>query len=506
MPTPTPTPTSKPAGGMSRRLLHGFAVLTGGAFVTKLTNTLVQIALAWLLSPEAFGVFGLTVTVNQLIAFIRFAGLRDVLVDRGQKAHLWETPAFWLSFTMGVATSIVVLATGPIAAHVFGEPQLVGMLAVMSLVPLIDAVAVVPMTRLQRELRFNAMATINTTDIAGGAVLTVLFVLLGFDVYSFVIPRPIMSIVRLVWMYRIATPQIRVRPMFRRWRFLLADSWRVLSTEMTQRLISQMDYLVLGLFHATSVVGLYFFAFSLSMQTNRLVAQNIGNLMFPVMYHLRDDRERLANGWLRSFKAILVVGTPMALLQVAIAEPLFHLLFEPKWHPAVLLVQVLSAGMVLQITALPSDSLLRACGRFRLVMWVSVCHMLTMAVMVTLAAWLGGAREVAVAVAVAAGVYGPVRTRFVLRELGVPWRQVVPAHARILTAALLAVGAATAGAYLVPHETKAGELARLAVILAVSIPLYVLLIRLLLRDTWDDMATRLRQAMTRRRPRPAVAA
>ncbi len=54
----------------------------------------------------------------------------------------------------------------------------------------------------------------------------------------------------------------------------------------------QGDYMLLGLFHDSEVVGQYFFAFALSMQTMQMVMPNLSAVFFPALTALQREPPR----------------------------------------------------------------------------------------------------------------------------------------------------------------------------------------------------------------------
>ena len=56
----------------------------------------------------------------------------------------------------------------------------------------------------------------------------------------------------------------------------MGDSGLLFLCSIFNTLLAQGDYMVLGIVHSAAVVGIYFFAFNLSMQTMTLVTLNLG--------------------------------------------------------------------------------------------------------------------------------------------------------------------------------------------------------------------------------------
>src|SRR2546428_3546362 len=96
--------------------------------------------------------------------------------------------------------------------------------------------------------------------------LSVLFAYLGFGAYSFVLPLLITGAAYAMVLFFLTKPPIRLQPEFARWPSLAGLSSLVLLARILSRIILQGDTIILGLVYATEVVGIYYFAYGLSVQ------------------------------------------------------------------------------------------------------------------------------------------------------------------------------------------------------------------------------------------------
>ena len=95
------------------------------------------------------------------------------------------------------------------------------------------------------------------------------------------------------------------------------------------------------------------------------LTQILTNTFLPILSNLQNDAER----WLRAARKMnrfaAYLSIPAMLLLIAVAEPVFHILFGTKWDDAILLFQILAArGIFVILTSLYNHYLL-ALGRSR---------------------------------------------------------------------------------------------------------------------------------------------
>src|SRR6476469_3878302 len=143
-----------------QRAAVGFAWMALQTIVAKLISIGGQVVLAWLLTDNDFGLVALAFTSTSFPAQINQVGLKEVLVHRNKRYHLWASSAHWMALGFGLLSALAMLAIAPPAAHIFKSPQLVGLIAVIALAAPIDLLSQVVAIKLQIDLRFRASAVL----------------------------------------------------------------------------------------------------------------------------------------------------------------------------------------------------------------------------------------------------------------------------------------------------------------------------------------------------------
>lgn len=452
---PAPQPPIAPAVG--RKAAVGFIWTTAQSVASKGVSLVSQIVLARILAKEDFGVVGLALTVATFARLLQTGGLDAVLVQRGASFRRWATAAFWISAALGILTALLMVAGAPLAARLYHDPTSVhggGVLADLILILAIaapfDAITSVPASLLQVRLQFRALAVIEFSRILLTAGLSILLALRHYGAASFIIPVTVVSVVRCAVLWAMARPQVRLRFHWRRWRSLFSDSRLTFGTSVFGTLLSQGDYVALGIFRSKEVVGLYYFSFILSAQAMQLFVGNFAQVLFPVLTTLRGERQRQVQAYLESTKLFAVLAFPACFLQAALGGPILRILFGDKWASAVPVFQVLSLAMVSFVVSHPAWAILQAQGRFKTLFRFSAARTIAFMIAVIVAANVGEALSVAVAVLVVLSIFGPLAVYLSLRDGGPSWGVVVRIYLAPMIAAAATVGLAYFIAQAVP--------------------------------------------------------
>jgi len=371
-PDPSLPPTAEESappldGSLTQKVGKGVAWLMIQAIGTKGATNLAQIILAWMLSERDFGVWSMATTATAFASLAQQAGQREILIQRHAHFDRWANPAFWMALLMGCIGMVAMIAAAPLAALVFHhELRLIPIIMILAICAPIDALAVVPNARLQTQMRFRTIGTVGIATAVLTLILQVLFAspLCNFGVYSFVLPRPAVSLITTVAYWWAAPIKIRRNPQFRRWKYMIKDSGAIWGLAVTGAIIMYGDNLTIGIICGDKILGLYGFAYNFSYQTVQLVLSNLQSALFPALTKLAADPVRQVNAYLRAARISAVVGCFGSLLQAVLAAPMIHFVFDPKWYPAIPVFQVLSISTAINSLCGPIVSLFQAQGRF----------------------------------------------------------------------------------------------------------------------------------------------
>jgi O-antigen/teichoic acid export membrane protein len=481
--------------------------MTGQTVVGKVVNIGSQIALAWLLSREDFGVVSRVFSVTAFPALIYQIGIREVLVRRQSSMARWSSVAYWVSGTFGVLSALSMLAIAPIAVRfyygtaAFSNPALAGeakklvlMIALVAAAAPATALANVALVKLQTELQFRSLAAITFAHAAGLSILSVVFAAIGCGAYSFVLPWPIVGIARFVILFRLSHSHLRLRPQIRRWKFLIGDGTLVLLARGFGTFVIVGDYLALGYFHTERTLGTYYFAYNLSMQTMILLAMNMEGVLFPALSKIGNDRVRQRQVFMKTVQALAIVGIPACLLQATLASPGIHAVFPQKWYPAIHVTEILSVGMAFRIAGWPTVSMLLAQGRYKALVAAVALSAVNFMTLVTLAAALSperyAAEFVAGAVAIHFAIEAPAYLYIAIRPGGGRLSEVALAYAAPLLAGAVSALLGLAAAACIPASAPMWPWLRLAATLIVTSISYVILIRMIAPASWGILRDR----------------
>ncbi|WP_343688216.1 oligosaccharide flippase family protein [Chitinophaga sp.] len=430
---------------MSKKNLSGTHVFNSITWMlmqtgaTKLTSILGQIVLAWLLEPAQFGLISLVYTVTSIGLIIQQFGLNDVLIRRQKAFNNWLPLSFGISWVFGFVSCIFLLILGYTGSILYKDHNIFILVSFYALTTPLDALSVIPLTKLRIELDFKTLSVIRIMETVLTMVMTVVLAYMGFGVYSFVIPPLIVSVVSLIVKYRVTHLKIHFNIHLRRWKYLTVSSSWSLVNSIVQRVMDQADYITLGLLVSKTIVGIYYMAFSLSIQVIGFVANNLPSVLFPSLASIKDG-QRAKDMFKKSVTYLSVFGAAFAIWQGATAYWIVRVFLSAKWVETIVLVEILSVGMAFRAVAWLWSTPYRLKGRFAGMAKQSFYGLIMMVILILPGTMLWGVYGTAAGVSLFYVLISPFWLYNGFKLLGGTWKETIQVFVIPIPLALLCYG------------------------------------------------------------------
>ena len=326
-----------------------------------------NIVLSRVLSPEAFGIYAITLFLLVLLTFVGDFGLgASLLQQRKRVSDIDLRTAFTAQQVLVGALLLVLFLLAPLFATIYHlGPQGVWFVRVILIAGLLTSLKTAPTIVLERQLRYGQLAIVEIMDFGLFQLAAVALALAGFGAWSFVLAVLLSKSASMLLAYALAgwVPHLglNVERFQALWRFGLPFqlSW------LTYYLRDYMIPILGGLLVTTVQVGYLNWALALTGVPGQL-AQIVGRVTLPALARFQDQPTALARAVEQSVRGLVITALPMHLAIVALAPWLIHLVFSDKWQPALPALYLLSVHWSGANLTSPLVSALNAMGRVRM--------------------------------------------------------------------------------------------------------------------------------------------
>ena len=343
---------------------------------SKVVSLLVQIALARLLSPEAFGIMAILLVVTNIADALAQGGLGSALIQRSKSDNATVSTAFWLSVAFALVLLLAVLLLAPVLEDFYGMPGLGSYLSILSLVVLFNSANSIQRSILQKAMDFKSLSVTTICSAVVSGVIGVAAAFAGLGVWALVAQSLSQSVATCIMM----ALKVPWRPTltFRRQeaKELFSYGWKIAATSILGVHYSGISDLVVGRASSATSLGYYSQGRKYPMAVISMGTNAIQNVMFPALALRQRDRDAFVQAMRRALQTGTFVIAPLSLFCAAAAEPIVTILLTGKWLPCVPIFQMVCIShSVLMLTSVNPRAYL-ALGRSDLFLRMQVIKVL----------------------------------------------------------------------------------------------------------------------------------
>jgi lipopolysaccharide exporter len=334
----------KPGESLSSRVVvGGFWVLVLRVFSQVLSLGRI-VVLARLLSPNDFGLMGITMLVMAVLDTFSQTGFQIALIQKKERIEEYLDTAWTTMALRGFLLYGLLFVAAPFAATFYEAPEAGPIIQVAGLMMIINALASIRVVYFKKELEFQKQFMYMLSGTFVDLVVSVTLALIFRDIWALVYGLLAGGIARLVVSYIIAPyfPKLRIdvpklRELYSYGRWIFGSSIFIF-------LLTQGDDALLGKVLGLTALGFYQMAHRISNLPATEISHVISSITLPAYSKLQDNKDGLREAYLRVLKLTALLSIPAAGGIFILAPELTRILLGERWLPMVSAMQVLVIG------------------------------------------------------------------------------------------------------------------------------------------------------------------
>ena len=330
--------------------------------VTQGFQFIVKVILARLLVPEDFGIIGMALIFTTLIQTVNELGLSAAIIQRKDINEKHLSTSFWISVFMGMILCAIAIIASPFIADFFKEGIVQPIVSILSIGFILGSFGTVHRTLLEKKIDFKNMTITEIGATASSGIVSVVFALLGFGVWSLVIGSLMGSFGRsaLLWLRCPWRPSLIFD--FKSFEDLFGFGKNVMGSRILDYISANADYLLIAKFLSATSLGLYTLAYQMAIFPLSQISSIITRVTFPTFSTIQDDNAKLRQGYLKAIKYTSLITFPLLAGLVVVAPEFIPIVIGEKWMPMVLPLQILCVAGALKSVGTHVGSILLSKG------------------------------------------------------------------------------------------------------------------------------------------------
>jgi PST family polysaccharide transporter len=405
------------SGGHSARALGGILRTGMGFAVQFVTQVVVLVLLARLLTPAEFGVVAASNVMVMLARLVIDTFLGSSLVVKERLGPRDVGSAFAASLAVGIATAGAMVAGAPLIEAGLLIEGVAPVTQALGLMFLVAAPGAVAQGLLRRDLRFGVAARSEAVaSLLGHGALTLALAYAGWGLWAPVLGAIAHGVTRAVLMLTAVRDRLGLAVDLAAMRDLYGrGAWMALG-EMAGIVANHSHTVIAARAFGPALLGVYDRAYRLAALPAYIYTEALSSVALASMSLVQNDQERLRAAFRRGFALTGLFGLPMAVALGAMAPEIIRIMLGAQWSGAVPVFQIFAASMPFRLAYRVSQTTVQARGKAGLVTLAqSVCAVIVIFGCLSVAPY--GIEAVAGVVAVGQSMAFVLLTAFALREI-----------------------------------------------------------------------------------------
>lgn len=296
---------------------------------------IVEIVLARLIAPEAFGIIALvTVFINILQVFVD-SGLGNALIQKKNADDLDFSSVFYFNMAICLVLYVLMFVAAPFIADFYDMLDLTPIIRVLSLMLIVSGVRNIQQAYVSRHLMFKRFfyATLGGTVLA--AVIGIGMAYQGFGVWAVVAQQLCRATSAAVILWVTVKWRPKLMFSFERLKGLFSYGWKLLVSALIDVGYRDLRSLIIGKLYTTKDLAFYNRAAYFPRFVVGNINTSIDSVLLPTMSAEQDDKSRVRAMTRRAIKSSTYLVMPCMVGLAVCAEPVVRLILTEKWLPCV---------------------------------------------------------------------------------------------------------------------------------------------------------------------------
>lgn len=351
----TPDPhlaTDHLTADLGRRSRRGGAVLLAAQVVRVLAQLGTLVVLARLLPPAAFGLLAMVAAIGAVLDLVKEFGLSAATIQKQDITHAQVSSLFWINGGAGAVLGLALFLAAPLLAAFYRQPELEDVARVLALGFVASGLTVQHWALLRRQMRFAAIAGLETAADLASFALAIALALGGAGYWALVAQRLASPLLLMVGSFVLCRWRPGWPALAPGLRGLLGFGAGVTGSGLAVAFARSIDQILIGWLWGPALLGLYERTTRLLMLPVNTINAPVYAAGMPALSRLAGEPARYRSMFLRIMQLLGLLTMPVFAVGAVGADWVVAILLGPAWSAAVPLVAWFSLSAITLPTVL----------------------------------------------------------------------------------------------------------------------------------------------------------
>ncbi len=359
-------------GRIARETLSG----AKWGLIQKFTMQPVQfvygIILARLISPEEFGILGLTSIFFAIAGQLQNCGFGAALIRKQDRTEEDCSTMFWYNVGASLVLSACLFLAAPWFAEFFNQPPLVNITRVSAVMMFLGSTTSVHWTLYSARRDFKTPAIVGIITTLVGMPICLYLAYTGWSYWSIVIQGVATSLLNLVIIWVISPWKPKFIWSNKSFKEFFGFGFKLVLSGLSNIAYDQSRQFIIGKFYSPASLGNFNKGFHVASMPSGLMNSIVSGVIYPVLATIQDDEKRLVAAYRKYIRLNNIVNQIVLITMVCNSQALILCLYGPSWEEAYIYAQLICFGTAVNSLSSVSSNIFMVKGRTDIVLKISV--------------------------------------------------------------------------------------------------------------------------------------
>lgn len=313
-------------------------------FGTYFVQLIIGIIIARMLSPDDFGIIGMTAIFMAIANTLLDSGFGNALIQNRERNETDYSTAFYFNIIVGIILYFILYLTSPLIAGFYKTPILTPVCRVIGFSLILNSLTISQTAKLTAEFKFKELSfTTIITQIATG-IIAIVAAYYGAGVWALVLQNVSSCLLRIFLIEYFTRWKPTQKFSVSSFKKMFSFGSKILCSGIINTIYNNLYTLVIGRIYTPTQVGYYTQGDKFAVLPSTTLLQVIMKVAYPLMAEIQDDTEKLTISYQKFLRIPIFILYPVLTGLIIYAHPLIHILLGEKWLPTVPILQILCLG------------------------------------------------------------------------------------------------------------------------------------------------------------------
>ena len=331
---------------LKKQALVGVGWSAIGRFSSQGVSFILQIILARLLSPSDYGIIAMISIFLQVSAVFIDSGFGKYLIQKQNCSEHDYSTVFFYNLVVAFILYLFLFAIAPFVACFYNIESLKNIMRVISLVIIVNALTIVPRTKLEKTVNFKSISIVTFSSSLISGLIGIFMASSGLGVWSLCGQTLLNSVFQCIFF----SCSISWKPslVFSKESFCEMFSFgsKIVGASLISVVYSNLYTIIIGKKFNARDLGFYSRADQFAVFPSSNIGQIISSVAFPVLSKIKSENTRLLTAYRKIIRYSSFIIFPLMIGLASVADTFIDAVLGKSWADTVPYLQILCFALL----------------------------------------------------------------------------------------------------------------------------------------------------------------